>query len=121
MKMTRNTCLGLAASCSWLFTGVTVATAQTTMVGNAANGEKVYQAACAICHSPALGPNNTLIVKQGPTLLGVLGRKAGTSPHFNYSQALKSSGLTLDAGTLDRFLTDPMKAVPGTTMPIPIA
>src|SRR3984957_1212011 len=100
--------------------GAAVATAQNTPVGDAERGQKFFQVACAICHSPALGPDNTLIIKQGPTLLGLMGRKAATSPHFNYTQALKDSGLVWDATTLDRFLTDPTKAVPGTTMPIPL-
>src|ERR1700722_11956269 len=100
--------------------GAAVATAQNTPVGDAERGQKFFQVACAICHSPALGPDNTLIIKQGPTLLGVIGRKAGTSPHFNYTQALKDAGLVWDASTLDHFLTDPMKAVPGTAMPIPL-
>src|SRR5579883_1308904 len=98
--------------------GATVATAQTT--GNAEHGKQLFQSTCAICHSDGLGAGNTLIIKQGPTLLGVMGRKAGTSPHFNYTQALKDSGLVWDAASLDHFLTDPMKAVPGTSMPIPL-
>ena len=89
-------------------------------IGNLEHGQKFFQTTCAICHSDSLGPGNTLIIKQGPTLLGVMGRKAGTSPHFNYTQALKDSGLVWDAPALDRFLTDPAKAVPGTTMPIPL-
>src|SRR5580704_1488345 len=100
--------------------GAAVATAQQMPVGDAERGQKFFQTACVICHSPALGPDNTLIIKQGPTLLGVMGRKAGTSPHFNYTQALKDSGLVWDAAALDRFLTDPAKAVRGTTMPIPL-
>ncbi len=100
--------------------GVSVAIGQDMPAGNAEHGQQLFQATCAICHSPSLGPGNTLIIKQGPTLLGVLGRKAGTSPHFNYTQALKDSGLTWDAKTLDTFLTDPTKAAPGTTMPIPL-
>ena len=100
--------------------GVSVAAAQEMPVGNPERGQQFFQSTCAICHSPTLGPGNTLIIKQGPTLLGVMGRKAGSSPHFNYTQALKDSGLTWDATTLDHFLTDPMKAVPGTTMPLPL-
>ena len=49
-----------------------------------------------------------------------MGRKAATSPHFNYTQALKDSGLVWNAATLDHFLTSPMTAVPGTTMPMPV-
>src|ERR1700691_5783783 len=92
--------------------GAVVATGQNMPVGNADRGEKFFQTSCAICHSTSLGPGNSLIIKQGPTLLGVMGRKAATSPHFNYTQALVGSGLVWNAATLNRFLTDPMKAIP---------
>ena len=99
--------------------GVSVASAQNTP-GNAERGQQFFQASCAVCHTTSLGPGNTLVIKQGPTLLAVMGRKAGNSPHFNYTQALKDSGMVWNPATLDHFLTDPMKAVPGTAMPIPI-
>ena len=57
-----------------------------------------------------------MIIKQGPTLVGVWERRAGTSPHYGFSQALKESGLVWNAETLDQYLTDPAMAVPGTTM-----
>ena len=101
--------------------GVTLATAQDLPVGNAERGKQFFQSTCAICHSDALGQGNTLIIRQGPTLLGIMGRKAGNSPHFNYTQALKDSGMVWDTASLDHFLTDPMKAVPGTAMPIPLS
>jgi hypothetical protein len=100
--------------------GMSVATGQDMPTGNPERGQQFFQASCAVCHSTTLGPGNTLVIKQGPTLLGLMGRKAGTSPHFNYTQALKDSGSVWNAATLDHFLTDPMKAVPGTTMPIPV-
>ncbi len=53
----------------------------------------------------------------GPSLAGVAGRKAGSVAGYAYSAALKSSGLTWNAATLDRWLTSPQKAVPGTRMP----
>src|ERR1700747_1877820 len=99
---------------------VTLATDQNTQTGNAERGLQFFQSTFSVCHSTGLGPVNTLIIKQVPTLLGVMGRKAGTSPHFNYTQPLKDSGLVWDAAALDHFLTDPMKAVPGTAMPIPL-
>lgn len=108
---------GASLACAF---GVSVARGQNMPVGNAARGQQFFQASCAVCHSTALGPGNTLVIKQGPTLLGVLGRKAGSSPHFNYTQALKNSGFVWNPSTLDHFLTDPMKAVPGTAMPIPV-
>ena len=67
---------------------------------------------CAACHSVEPGKNGV-----GPSLAGVAGRKAASLPGFNYSNALKDSGLTWDPASLDRWLTSPQKAVPGTRMP----
>ena len=72
---------------------------------------------CGICHSvqETGGPN------QGPNLLGVVGRKAGSVPDFPlYSPALKASGITWNKKTLDKFLLNPMAKVPGTLMPMQI-
>ena len=44
-----------------------------------------------------------MVIKQGPTLIRVMGRKAGTSPHFGFTQALKDSGLVWNAATLGLF------------------
>jgi len=98
----------------------TDAFAQNMPKGDAAHGQAYFQAACAICHSAELGPDNTVITKQGPSLVGVVGRPAGSLPHFTYTQVLKSSGFTWDTATLDHFLTNPMMVLPGTTMPMPI-
>jgi len=59
-------------------------------------------------------------MKQGPSLVGVLGRPAGSLPHFNYTKAIRGLGLTWDPARLYRFLANPMVEVPGTTMPIPV-
>ena len=85
-----------------------VATAQTPGP-DLAHGESVFLSRCSMCHSLD-GPG------QGPNLTGVVGRKAATSPDFNYSDAMKAAGLTWDAATLERFLTDPAKMVPGSPM-----
>ena len=66
---------------------------------------------CAACHSVEPGMNGV-----GPSLVGVAGRKAGSVPGFAYSDANKASGLTWDEKTLDTYLTNPMKMVPGTKM-----
>jgi len=72
-------------------------------------GQQVY-ARCAACH--AIETNRT-----GPQHCGLFGRRAGTAPGYEaYSQALRDSRIVWDARTLDRFLRDPMAAVPGTTM-----
>ena len=66
---------------------------------------------CAACHSVEPGMNGV-----GPSLAGVVGRKAGSASGFAYSEANKASGLTWDEKTLDTYLTNPMKMVPGTKM-----
>ena len=66
---------------------------------------------CAACHTNKPGINAV-----GPTLFGVVGRKAGSVPGYAYSEANKASGLTWDEATLDEYLTAPMKKVPGTKM-----
>jgi glucose/arabinose dehydrogenase/cytochrome c2 len=94
------------------------ATAQDMPAGDTTRGRAYYQAACALCHSDALGPDNTVIIKQGPSLVGVVGRPAATLPHFHYTRVMRNSGFTWDEATLNRFLTNPMVVLPGTTMPM---
>jgi cytochrome c len=69
---------------------------------------------CATCHSTSADGTNSM----GPNLRGVVGRKAGTAPGFQYSQAMKGSGIRWTPQELDSFLTDVPKKVPGTLMPI---
>jgi cytochrome c len=49
-------------------------------------------------------------------LKGIVGRKAASVDGATYSPALKTSGWTWDEATLDKYLTDPKKALPGTMM-----
>lgn len=67
---------------------------------------------CAACHTVQPGRNAF-----GPSLAGLSGRRAATLPGYAYSEALKKSGLTWNAATLDRWLKGPQKLVPGTRMP----
>ncbi|MEJ5976901.1 c-type cytochrome [Novosphingobium sp. PS1R-30] len=76
------------------------------------DGEAVFRQRCQSCHGTPQRPSPL-----GPNLTGVVGRKAAATP-FAYSPALKASGLTWNRATLDRFLTAPGRAVPGTRMVI---
>lgn len=67
---------------------------------------------CQTCHVIAKDGG----VRTGPPLWGVMGRKAGSIEGFNYSAALKASGIVWTADTLDQWLTFPKKMVPGTNM-----
>jgi len=76
-----------------------------------ANGEAKF-ALCSACHSIAPGgPNMT-----GPHLHGVVGRKAGSLPDYNYSDAVKAAGFTWDAAHLETWLSGPGAMLPGTKM-----
>jgi nitrite reductase (NO-forming) len=55
----------------------------------------------------------------GPSLGGVIGRKAGTAPSYEYSSAMKKADIVWSEQTLDQYLTDPGKTVPGNKMPFP--
>jgi cytochrome c len=78
---------------------------------DAAAGEKDF-VVCRACHQ--IGPTAKDAV--GPVLNGVVGRKAGTYPGYNYSAANKGSGLTWDEATLQKYLANPQAVVKGTKM-----
>jgi cytochrome c2 len=79
--------------------------------GDAARGEKRFEE-CVACHSTERGANAV-----GPTLFGVFDRKAGELADYRYSPALKRSGITWTAQTLDTFIADPQQVVPANRMP----
>ena len=79
--------------------------------GDPAAGEKVFHQ-CAACHSIEPGQNRV-----GPSLYGVVGRKSGSAPNYNYSPAMKSANLVWTPDVLDKYLDNPQSVVPGTKMP----
>lgn len=80
-------------------------------------GKATFNVMCSVCHSV----QETGGANQGPNLLGLVGRKAGSQPDFTmYSEALKSSGITWSTKALDKFLVNPGEKVPGTLMPMQI-
>ncbi|MBE0689980.1 MAG: cytochrome c family protein [Anaerolineae bacterium] len=78
---------------------------------DAAAGEKVF-AVCKACHQIGENAKNGV----GPELNGVIGRKAGSVPGYNYSAANKNSGLTWDEPTFREYIKDPKAKVSGTKM-----
>jgi nitrite reductase (NO-forming) len=80
--------------------------------GDAAAGRLVFRK-CQTCHS--LEPAKNLL---GPSLAGIIGRKAGSEAGYNYSPAMTQAGIVWDAKTLDAYLADP-KTIPGNKMPFP--
>lgn len=78
-------------------------------------GRRAFQMRCSACHTLADGGSDLT----GPNLWGVSGSKAGSRGSFKYSPALSAADITWSADRLDRFLADPVKDIPGTSMAIP--
>lgn len=74
-------------------------------------GELVFNNACRTCHTVKQGDN-----RLGPSLAGVIGRKAGSLNEYTYSDAMKKSGVIWDEATLDRFIENPDAVVGGNNM-----
>jgi cytochrome c len=100
--MTLTSSLIVAAS-------LTVLASPALAAGDPDAGRTLYQARCTACHS--LDYNGV-----GPAHRGVFGRPAAQAPGFAYSEALKASRVVWNEDTLDRWLTDPEKFVPGQRM-----
>jgi nitrite reductase (NO-forming) len=81
--------------------------------GDPTAGRLVFRK-CQACHS--MEPGKTML---GPSLAGIIGRKAGSEAGYTYSPAMKQANIVWDAKTLDAYLSDPQKVVPGNKMPFP--
>jgi nitrite reductase (NO-forming) len=81
--------------------------------GDPVAGRLVFRK-CQACHS--LEPGKNIL---GPSLAGIVGRKAGAEPGYSYSPAMKQADIVWDGKTLDSYLADPQKLVPGNKMPFP--
>ena len=79
--------------------------------GDAAAGEKTF-AKCKACHQIGEGAKNAI----APELNGINGRKAGSADGYNYSDAMKGSGITWDAASFKEFIKNPKAKVPGAKM-----
>lgn len=88
-------------------TGVPVA----AQAQDVANGQKAF-AQCRACHQVGEKARNVV----GPVLNGLFGRKAGTYPGYNYSDANKNSGITWDEVVFAEYIKNPRAKIPGTKM-----
>jgi cytochrome c len=72
-------------------------------------GKLAYASRCSACHSVEYNG-------VGPTHKNLFGRRAGSVAGFAYSKALKDSQVVWNADSLDHWLTDPEKFIPGQKM-----
>jgi len=77
--------------------------------GDAVNGQQLYERRCVACHSV----NESRV---GPKHRGVFGRKAGSVPDYDYSSALKKSRIVWSDATINKWLENPEKLIPGQKM-----
>jgi cytochrome c len=86
--------------------------ASAQSAGDVAKGQRVFNQQCRACHTLEKDGASTV----GPNLHGVFGRKAGTAPGFESSDAMKNSGIVWDDKTMAEYSRDPKGKVPGTKM-----
>lgn len=73
-----------------------------------ARGAVIYER-CAACHALAID-------RTGPRHCGLIGRRAGSVPGFDYSPAMRKAKIVWTEASLDRFLEAPLATIPGTAM-----
>lgn len=110
----RATLRGIAAAILTTMATGTPAGAQMALPEAAApDGAKLFKNQCATCHTVhASDPK-----RQGPTLEGVFGRKAGAVADFHYSPGFAKADWAWDEAHLDAWLTNPQAVIPGAIMP----
>lgn len=77
-------------------------------------GDALFRQQCAVCHAAVKDESHRL----GPTLWGIVGRKAGSFADFSYSPEFKKAmaGKVWSEALLDRWIADPQAVASGTTM-----
>jgi cytochrome c len=109
IRSTRAGMIGMKIAAALLLTSTLAAVAHAE--GDAARGEARFQE-CAACHRLNAGANEV-----GPSLHGIFSRKAGELADFRYSPAMKRSGVTWTAETIEKYIADPQAFIPANRMP----
>ncbi len=108
-RIRRTIGLALGLGLAWLFAHPTGALA-ASHAGDPEAGKQVFRK-CLFCHSLRPG-----VIRTGPSLAGLFGRRAGSVPGFNYSESLRNAAIDWDEDILDIWIADPRQFIPGTRM-----
>jgi cytochrome c len=84
---------------------------------SAAVGQQVFERRCRTCHGGTAPADSPI----GPSLAGVIGKRAGTQPSGVHSRAMTDSEIVWDRASLRRFLSRPSREIPDTLMPVSVA
>jgi len=76
------------------------------------DGPTLFKQQCATCHAS----NLTDPVRQGPSLFGIVGRRAGAAESFHYSAGFAMADFVWDEARLDTWMTNPQEMLPGAVM-----
>ena len=91
--------------------------ASPALAADAAHGAQIFKGTCGVCHLAQPHPAiSDLAMRIGPNLWGVVGRKAGTTPHFRYSAAMMQSGIVWTPDKLRPYIHEPQKTLPNIRM-----
>jgi len=111
MRIPRLASALLSAACGFI---ATVACAEMTESGKDATvkaGQHMFEHRCRSCHA-----DDPALKAYGPSLMGIVGRKAGSLEGFAYSDAMKASGIVWTEGALRGWIADNTGFLPGTRM-----
>ena len=93
-----------------LAAGIGIGAGAAHAQGDPAQGQRAFNK-CRTCHEVEREQN-----KIGPHLVGIFGREAGAVEGFNYSDALKESGVVWDDETIAEYVRNPRDFIPGNRM-----
>lgn len=103
--------LHAVAAVSCVIVCLNIGAASLAAAEDAAAGRAVFDEHCARCHNPDAAGKT-----YGPSLVGIIGRKAASVEGFEYSDALKKSGLVWTVDALRAWMADNTGLLPGTRM-----
>ncbi len=102
------TTVAVAGALAMAATGGTLAAAQAS----ADRGADIFDGNCGDCHATTADAKT----RKGPTLFGIVGRRAGQVPGFDYSEANRTAQVVFDEATLDHYVAAPLDVIPGSRM-----
>jgi cytochrome c len=85
---------------------------QAFAAGDAEAGGKLFKRVCGGCHQIGESARAFFV----PQLNGIIGRTAGSTTDYQYSDAMKSSGVVWTREKLAAYIEDPKAVVSGTRM-----